>query len=284
MKVQFDPIQYKKITKTNWNATAPDYHYNWAEKQIGPFRSTKELVREAHIQPTDSVLDLACGTGVVSKEVSQYLDNDASLVGIDLSRTALTIARKSVQYSNATFLEMDAENMGFNFMFDKVLCQYGLMFFPNVKKVLNSIKQIMRSNAKLVLAVHGLPDKVPYFSSVMGPILKYIPDIRPEGTPTVHRFGNPNDLQDELLCAGFSDVLIKQYNFSYNAGTFEEYWQDYMHSTANLIKPKIESQGADVVSTIKKESQKNASRYIKNGSIMFPWRVLLASASNSPRF
>src|SRR2546428_12662216 len=284
MTTQFDPIQYKITTKANWNTVASDYHYNWAEKQIGPFKSTTELVREAGIRPADNVLDLACGTGVVSKEVSRHLSKDGALVGIDLSRTALAIAKKSIQYSNAIFLEMDAENIGFNFMFDKVLCQYGLMFFPNVKIVLNSIKQIMRSNAKLVLVVHGLPDKVPSFSSVMGPILKYIPDIRPEGTPTVHRFDNPNDLQDELLCAGFSDVLIKQYNFSYNAGTFEEYWQDYMHSTANSMKPKIESQGADVVSTIKKESQKNSSRYITNGSIMFTWRVLLASASNSPRF
>src|SRR5712692_7270706 len=181
MTAQFDPIQYKITTKANWNTVASDYHYNWAEKQIGPFKSTTELVREAGIRPADNVLDLACGTGVVSKEVSRHLGKDGVLVGIDLSRTALALAKKSIQSSNAAFLEMDAENIGFNFKFDKILCQYGLMFFPNVKKVLNSIKQIMQDNGKLVIAVHGLPDEVPYFSTIMDPILTHIPSIRPKG-------------------------------------------------------------------------------------------------------
>ncbi len=281
MTVQFDPIQYKITTKANWNTVAVGYHHNWAAKQIGPFKSTTELVREANIKPTDSVLDVACGTGVVSKEASRHLGKDGLLVGIDLSRTALAIAKKSIQSSNATFLEMDAENIGFNFKFDKILCQYGLMFFPNVKKVLNSIKQIMQDNGKFVIAVHGLPDEVPYFSTIMDPILTHIPYIRPKGTPTVHRFGNPNDLHGELLDSGFSYISIRKYNFSYNAGTFEEYWQDYMRLTANVIRSEIESQGADMMSTIKSQSQLNASKYIKSGSITFPWTVVLASASNS---
>src|SRR5438445_3704729 len=281
MTVKFDPTQYKLTTKTNWNTVAADYHHNWAAKQIGPFKSTTELVREANIKPTDSVLDLACGTGVVSKEVSRYLGKDGLVVGVDLSRTALTIAKKSIQSSNASFLEIDAENIGFNFKFDKILCQYGLMFFPNVKNVLSSIKQIMQKNGKLVLAVHGLSHEVPYFSTIMDPIIVHIPNIRSEGTPTVHRFGNPNYLQDELSDAGFSDISIRKYNFSYNAGTFEEYWQDYMCLTANSIRSKIESQDSDMISAIKSESQRNASKYIKSESITFPWTVLLASASNT---
>src|SRR6267143_883029 len=119
MTARFDPIQYKITTKDNWNTVASDYHYNWAEKQIGPFKSTTELVREAGIKPAD-----------------------------------------------------------------KVLCQYALMFFPNVQKVLRSVKQIMKSGANLVLAVHGVSSEVPYFSAIMNPILTYIPDIRAEGTPT----------------------------------------------------------------------------------------------------
>ena len=279
MTAQFDPIQYKITTKANWNTVASDYHYNWAEKQIGPFKSTTELVREAGIRSADNVLDLACGTGVVAKEVSRHLGKNGILVGIDLSRTALVIAKSSIQFSNAIFIEMDAENIGFNFKFDKVLCQYALMFFPNVQKVLRSVKQIMKSGANLVLAVHGVSSEVPYFSAIMNPILTYIPDIRPEGTPTLHRFGNPNDLQNELLDARFSNISIKKYNFSYDAGTFEEYWYDYMHSTANSIRTKIDSQSANVILAIKQESQKNVLKYIKNGKITFPWAILLASAN-----
>jgi ubiquinone/menaquinone biosynthesis C-methylase UbiE len=279
MNPHFDPIQYKINSKENWNVVAHDYHKNWADKHEGPFKSSIEIVHLAEVKPNDKVLDLACGTGAVSKEIIRHLNKDGLLVGVDLSRTALSIARKSIQNPNADFLEMDAENIAFNFIVDKVLCQYGLMFFPNVRKVLESVRNILRENGKLVIAVHGSQEEVPYFSSIMKPILKHIPNIRPEGTPTVHRFGDPNDLRNELLAVGFTDISIKKLTCSHEIGTFEEYWQDYMRSTANSIRPKIESSGSDVISKIKIEAEQNTSMYIKDGRITFPWIVLIACAS-----
>jgi len=276
----FDPIQYKITTKANWNTVAPDYHYNWADQKVGPFKSTTELVKAANIKPDDKVLDVACGTGVVSKEISKFLGPKGFLVGIDLSRTALNIARGSISFQNSTFIEMDAENIGFNFEFDKVTCQYGIMFFPDSQKVLKSIRKILSSKGKIVIAVHGLPDDVPYFSTIMNPILEHIPDIRPIGTPTVHRFGNPQDLESELAKAGFVDVTVVLHHFVYKTETFEEYWEDYMHSTANSIRAKIESHDKEVMDKIKKDARKNASKYEEKGNLVFPWTVLIASGFN----
>lgn len=280
MKPVFDPTQYKITTKANWNTVASEYHYNWADKKIGPFRSTTEIAKSANIKPDDKILDVACGTGVVSKEISQFLGPNGLLVGIDLSRTALNIARGTIAFENSMFLEMDAENIGFNFKFDKVTCQYGLMFFPDSQKVLESIRKILNHKGMLVVAVHGLAEDVPYFSTIMKPILEHIPDIRPTGTPTVHRFGNPKDLESELEKAGFANVLVVRHDFVYKPGTFEEYWEDYMHSTANSIRSKIESYGKDTMDKIKQDAQKNASRYEKDDNIVFPWTVLVASGFN----
>ena len=279
MNPNFDPIQYKLNSKANWNIIAFDYHSNWADRHQGPFKSTREIVNIAGISPHDKILDLACGTGAVSKEIMQYLDDDGFLIGVDLSRTALSIAKKSIQNTNVEFLEMDAEQLSFNILFDKVLCQYGLMFFPDVEKVLKSVKKILKKDGKLVIAVHGLPEDVPYFSCIMNPVLKFIPDIRPEGTPTVHRFGDPNNLNKELTKAGFLNISIKKFNFCYEVDTFEEYWQDYMHSTANSIRAKIESHGNEIVTQIKTEAKQNISKYETSSGILFPWSVLIASAS-----
>src|SRR6478736_10136195 len=89
MKPIFDPVQYKITTKANWNTVASEYHYNWADQRVGPFKSTKEIVRITEVKADDKVLDVACGTGVVSKEITQFLGKKGLLVGIDLSRTAL---------------------------------------------------------------------------------------------------------------------------------------------------------------------------------------------------
>lgn len=276
----FDPIQYKITTKANWNTVASDYHHNWADQKVGPFKSTEELVKVASIKQDDKVLDIACGTGVVSKEISKSLGPNGLLVGIDISRTAMNIAKKSITFSNTNFVEMDAENIGLNYKFDKVTCQYGIMFFPDSQKALKSIRNIMNQKGKLIVAVHGLPNEVPYFSIIMTPILEHIPNIRPIGTPTVHRFGNPIDLESELMKSGFSDISVIPHNFAYRPGTFEEYWEDYMYSTANSIRTKIESHGKEIMEKIKKDAKKNASKYEENGKIVFPWTILIASGSN----
>ena len=278
MSSEFNPIEYKINTRANWNTVAPQYHNDWANSKVGPFKSTHELVKAAEIKPNDSVLDVACGTGVVSKEISHVLGDLGKIIGIDISRVALHIAKNSIQFRNADFIEMDAENIGFNVNFDKVVCQYGLMFFTDVHKVLKSINNIMKKNAKITIAVHGTPTGVPYFSCIMNSILHYIPDIRIKGTPTVHRFGNPEDLQKEISLGEFSDVQIKKFTFSYHPGNFEEYWTDYMNSTANSIWPKIAAKGNETVNAIKTEAEKNTAPFIKNEKIEFPWDVLIATA------
>jgi ubiquinone/menaquinone biosynthesis C-methylase UbiE len=274
----FNPIEYKINTRVNWNTVAGEYHDNWADKNTGPFKSTTELVKAAKIEPNDSVLDLACGTGAVSSKISRHFGNLVNLVGIDLSRVALSIAKRSAQFENVDFIEMDAENLCFHASFNKIVCQYGLMFFPDVNKVLTSIRNIMKNGGKLAIAVHGTQEGVPYFSSIMKPILYYIPDIRAKGTPTVHRFGNPDELEKELKLARFSDIKIKKFTFTYEAGKFDEYWKDYIHTTANSIWPKIQSYGIKVVNAIKKDAEKNTVQFTKNEKIEFPWDVFIATA------
>lgn len=273
----FNPTNYKQNSKANWNIIAPQYHNNWASDHIGPFRSTFEVVRQARIEPSDKVLDLACGTGALSKQVRPKLGEEGTLVCVDFSRTALNIARHSVNSPMANFFEMDAENIGFRLSFDKILCQYALMFFPDADRVLKSAKSMLGRCGRIVVAVHGKAEEVPYFSAIMEPVLRYIPDIRPQGAPNVHRFGNPEDLQNELCKAGFSDIKIHGHVFEYDAGSFEDYWTDYLKSTAYSISSKIT--GSEHASEIKKKSEENVSAYVKRGRIVFPWKVLIGTAS-----
>ncbi len=289
----FDPIQYKINTKINWNTVAPIYHKDWASTNTGPFKSTNELVKAADINPIDLVLDLACGTGAVSNEVVKLMSNNNSwdytsnkgiLIGIDISRVALSIANSyiSSSFPKSLFIEMDAENLGIRkSSFNKILCQFGMMFFPNALSVLRQLKDILIKDGRLVISVHGTSEGVPYFSCIMDSILKYIPNIRPKGTPLVHVFGNPDDLYNVLENTGFSNILIKKYIFHYQAGTFDEYWSDYISSTVNSIRPIIESKGSHILSAIKEDSKARADKFTdSHGIINFPWDVLIATAYN----
>lgn len=272
----YDPTTYKLTSMRNWDVVAPDYHSSWAGIGKGPFRSTAELVRAAEIRTGVSVLDVACGTGAVSAAVMKKLGHSGSLLGIDFSRGALAVARTSLPL--AQFIQMDAENIGlFGRHFDNILCQYGLMFFPDAHKVLLSLRKLLKPGGRLSLAVHGTAEGVPYFSTIMKPVLEFIPDIRPSGAPTVHRFGEPHDLRQILGNSGYRQISITKFSFDYQAGTFDQYWSDYLSTTASSIRARIES-SRNICNSIKERALERARGFMHDGKIEFPWDVLIATA------
>lgn len=200
------------------------------------------------------------------------------LVGIDFARGPLVIARSENPACN--FAEMDADHIGLRTRFDVMLCQYALMFFPEPEKVLVALRTLLKRGGRLAVAVHGPAEGVPYFSTIMEPVLKRIPDMRPVGTPNVHRFGRKEDLERVISAAGFSGVAVKKSVFEYRAGSFAQYWSDYMSTTANSIRSKIEAKGAQVIEEIRREAEERSKKYADNGSITFPWEVLMATAAN----
>jgi ubiquinone/menaquinone biosynthesis C-methylase UbiE len=272
-------LEYKKGLIKIWDEIAPRYHKKWAKNNIGPFKSTAKLVSIAEIRDDYKVLDLACGTGAVTKQILTKIGKNGQIVGIDSSKTAIKIAKKWNNRTNVDFIISDAEHFTFNEKFDAVTCQYALFFFPNVRKSLQNIKHCLKKNGALTLSVHGAGNTVPFFSSILGVITKFIPDYVPTNAPNLDRFGTKTDLIKTLTSAGFTNIKIKQYNFTYKPGTFANYWKNYLKYLAKPLKEKINKLSIKQRNELKEKIRKNTLPYTKkNGQIIFPWKVLIAKA------
>ena len=181
--------QYKQRNMKIWNEVAPRYHKRWASVNKGPFQSTKKLIDLVKINKKKLVLDVACGTGVVTKQIQKKIGKYGYVVGIDTSTTAIKIAKKWNQKNkNLDFINIDAENFTFSKKFDIITCQYALFFFPNAQKALKNMKNSLKKSGKIGISVHGSKDNVPFFSSILDSVVKYIPDYVPPGTPNLDRF------------------------------------------------------------------------------------------------
>lgn len=277
-----DAINTKMGSILDWSTRAEYYHVNWVKENVGPFKATVKLVDALEVEPNDFVLDLACGTGAVSKEISHHLTDAGALVGIDLSRTALSIADSWVSSlpNNKCFIQMDAENIGLKSIFNKVTCQYALSFFPNPARVMREARNVMKSHGKIGVVVHGTEEGVPYLSAISGPISKYLPDRISKGLLSVHRFARPEYLRELIIDAGFSNVSISKFTFDYEAGSFEDYWSGYfLNGYGNALSQVVfNKKNESVITKIRSEAKEIASRYVKNDIIQFPWEVLIVIA------
>jgi ubiquinone/menaquinone biosynthesis C-methylase UbiE len=237
-----DDIKYKMESMLDWTTRAEYYHVNWVKENVGPFKATVKLVDALKVEPNDFVLDLACGTGAVSREISHRLTGSGALIGIDLSSTALSIANSWVSSlpNNKCFIQMDAENIGLRSIFNKVTCQYALSFFPNPARAMREVRNVMKSQGKIGVVVHGTEEEVPYLSAMSGPISKYMQDTISKGLLSVYRFGRPEDLRELIIEAGFSNVSISKFTFDYEAGSFEDYWSGYfLNGYGNALRQVV---------------------------------------------
>lgn len=273
-------IEYKKRIIKTWNEVAPRYHKRWAGKTIGPFQSTQKLVSMARIKSGNLVLDLACGTGAVTRQALKKTGKNGHVIGIDSSSTALKIAKKSTPYKNVDFAIFDAENFAFNQKFDVITCQYALFFFPNASKALANIKRALKKNGTLALAVHGAGDTVPYFSAIFDSVEKFIPDYLPSGAPDLDRFGTKNNLCKTIKKAGFTRIIVHEYTFWYSPGSFSAYWNNYLKYLAKPLREKLDKLNSKQKTELKNMVKQKTIPYTKNGTIKFPWKVLILSAKS----
>jgi ubiquinone/menaquinone biosynthesis C-methylase UbiE len=275
--------EYKKRNIKIWNEVAPRYHRRWASINKGPFQSTKKLIELIKINEKDLVLDVACGTGVVTKQIQKKVSKSGHVIGIDTSITAIKIAKKENEKNkNLDFLNADAENFSFSKKFDVVTCQYALFFFPNAQKALKNIKNSLKKSGIIGISVHGSNDNVPFFSSILDTATKYIPDYIPPGTPNLDRFGTKSALKTEVKKVGFSNIVIKELIFNYNPGKFEDYWKNYIKYIAKPLKEKLNALEYSKRKEFKKSVKEKTLQYTKrNGDIIFPWQVLILTAKNN---
>ena len=273
--------KYKQRNMKIWNEVAPRYHKRWASVNKGPFQSTKKLIELIKINKNNRVLDVACGTGVVTKQIQKKVGKSGYVVGIDTSTTAIKIAKKENK-KNLDFLNADAENLSFSKKFDIVTCQYALFFFPNAQKALKNIKNSLKKSGIIGISVHGSKDNVPFFSSILDSATKYIPDYIPPGTPNLDRFGTKSALKTEVRKAGFSNIVTKEFIFNYNPGKFEDYWQNYIKYIAKPLKEKLNALEYSKRKEFKNSVKEKTLQYTKrNGDIIFPWQVLILTAKNN---
>jgi SAM-dependent methyltransferase len=120
------------------------------------------LLDTARIAPGASVLDVACGTGIVARTVADRLADSGRVVGVDLNDGMLAVARRV--RPDLEWRQGDVAGLPFSDRsFDAVLCQMALMFFPDRTAALREMARVGRPGGVVALAVPASLDDQPAY-------------------------------------------------------------------------------------------------------------------------
>lgn len=120
------------------------------------------LAAAARVSRGDHVLDVACGTGVLTREVAEQVGPAGSATGLDLDRGMLTVAR--TLRPDLRWLHGSAEELPFpDGSFDAVVSQFGLMFVPDRPRALREMWRVLEPGGRLAVAVWASLDATPAY-------------------------------------------------------------------------------------------------------------------------
>ena len=105
-----------------------------------------DLVSRVASRSLARVLEIAAGTGVVTRNLASVLPESVSIVATDLNQPMLDLAaeigtKRSVEWRQADAMQLPFEGG----VFDAVVCQFGVMFFPERSKAYSEARRVLRS-------------------------------------------------------------------------------------------------------------------------------------------
>lgn len=194
----------RRIQRYGWDKAAPFYEASW-EKPLAP--AHQELLRLAEPRLGESVLDIACGTGMVTFPIADAVGPDGRVVATDLSDRMVAAVRRVAQedyHLQVEAFRADAESLTAigNKTFDLVTCALGLMYCPNPLNAIREAFRALRPGGRAVFAVWG--DRRNCGWAEIFPIVDA--EVQSTVCPMFFQLGAEDTLAGQMMQAGFSGV------------------------------------------------------------------------------
>jgi ubiquinone/menaquinone biosynthesis C-methylase UbiE len=197
----------KRVQRYGWDKAASHYERSW-QAQLEPAQTT--LLEMAGLARGERVLDVACGTGLVTLRAASRIAPEGEATGTDISEAMVATASDTAQalsVPNVAFERMAAEELGFDAgVFDVALCALGLMYVPDPEKALAEMHRTLRPGGRAVCAVWGARSKCGW--AQIFPIVDS--RVHSEVCPMFFRLGTGETLPRAFQATGFGTIACRR--------------------------------------------------------------------------
>jgi len=195
----------------NFSGSIPEYY----DSCLGPAwfdAFAEDLVQRLPVNPPGDVLEIASGTGIVTKRLRERLDPALRLVASDISKAMLEYARnKLADCKGVEWREADAASLPFaDGEFGAVVCAFGIMFVPDRRAVFREARRVLKKDGILLFNVWDRIETNPHAAANAEVIEGLFPG------DTEMRFRMPFEMHDPGLLrqlldeAGFREERIEK--------------------------------------------------------------------------
>ncbi len=165
-----------------------------------------DLANRIASRPLTRVLEIAAGTGVVTRNLASVLPESVSIVATDLNQPMLDLASKvgtkrPVEWRQANAMQLPFDDS----VFDAVVCQFGVMFFPDKSKAFSEARRVLSSGGLLIFNVWDRIEENEFAHCVSTVLESLFPEDPPRFlNRTPHGYHDLATIARDLKAGGFS--------------------------------------------------------------------------------
>jgi len=183
------------------------------ERYLVPAITSKwaaDLIERTSPQRGESVLDVACGTGIVARLAAERMAA-GRVAGLDLNSGMLAVARSAPHAGPPIeWIEGSALDLPFNDgSFDLVLCQLGLQFFPDKPLAVHEMRRVLRAPGRMALSVFSAIEQTPAAHAFVQALDRCLGPSASATKRAEHMFRAPDEVGTLLAKEGFQQVVVK---------------------------------------------------------------------------
>lgn len=157
------------------------------------------------------VLEIAAGTGIVTRKLVSTLPQAVKIIATDLNQPMLDFAAAQPGTERATWRQADAMSLPFEDEgFDAVVCQFGVMFFPDKNVAYREAHRVLKPGGRFIFSVWDRLEQNELSQIINDAVAVCFPDDPPGFLArTPHGYHAVDTIRGELTTAGFSSVEIE---------------------------------------------------------------------------
>lgn len=195
-----------------------------------------DLAQRAAILAPEKVLELAAGTGIVSRALRNQLPSSSHLTVTDLNPPMLGVAQAKFEADeNVSFQQADALDLDFfENSFDLLVCQFGVMFFPDKLASYKEAARVLKPGGTYLLSTWGSMDDNPFSRIAYEVSAEFFPDNPPGFYLVPFSCGEPAPIEAGLREAGFGSVSHEIIAYSKTVSDFEAFARGLIYGNPTI--------------------------------------------------
>jgi ubiquinone/menaquinone biosynthesis C-methylase UbiE len=244
----------------------------------------RALTERAAPRHGERVLDLACGTGAVARQVAPLVGAEGKVLGIDISAAMLSVARSLPVPDGAPieWLEGDATALKLaDRVFDLVLCQQGLQFFSDRRAALLEMRRVLDMGGRLALSVWQGLDHHPVYEALFLAVAHRLA-LQLSDLDVSFSLGRAEDLRELVINAGFQCQRIEECSLDVRLPFPMQFVRFTVVGAATSVPAFARLDQAartDMIDTITRELAPLVGRYTRGDTLQFRMSTHIVIAS-----